>query len=231
MDVFFTVLQYIGIIAFAISGALVAIDHETDIIGVIFLSFVTAFGGGIIRDVLIGNILPVYFSLYGLIITCLVTSIAVIVFAMLFKKKFIKEEKLLDSITNYIDAIGIGAFSVAGSTICMETGYTHPFVVVFMGTVSCIGGGMLRDVILSDIPFILRKRIYILACIAGSLSFYLLDYAGADYWVSALVGTLLTFGIRVCATVFKWNMPKAINFSKLRAENSKKEEEAKNEIF
>jgi uncharacterized membrane protein YeiH len=231
MDVVFTLLQYIGIIAFAISGALVAIDHETDVIGVVFLSFVTAFGGGIIRDVLIGNILPVYFSLYGLIITCFVTSIAVIVFAMLFRNKFIREEKLLDSITNYIDAIGIGAFSVAGSTICIEAGYTHPFVVVFMGTLSCIGGGMLRDVILSDIPFILKKRIYILACMAGSSVFCLLYHIEAHYWIAALCGTLCTFGIRVCATVFKWNMPKAINFTKLRLENAEKEDKAKDEIF
>ena len=216
------VLEYIGIIAFAISGALVAIDHETDIVGIVFLSFVTAFGGGIVRDVLIGNILPAFFTLYGLVITCFLTSIAVIVFAMLFKSKFIKEEKLLDRITNYIDAIGIGAFSVAGATICIEAGYTHPFVVVFMGTLSCIGGGMLRDVILSDIPFVLRKRIYILACMAGSSVFYLLYHLEAQYWISALAGTLCTFGIRVCATIFKWNLPKAINFTKLRADEVEK---------
>ena len=227
MDVFFAVIEYIGIIAFAISGALVAIDHETDIVGIVFLSFVTAFGGGIIRDVLIGNILPVFFTLYGLVLTCLITSLLVIVFAMIFKKQFIKEEKLLDGITNYIDAIGIGAFSVAGATICIEAGYTHPFVVVFMGTVSCVGGGMLRDVILSDIPFVLRKRIYILACMAGSSLFYLIYHLGAQYWVAALAGILCTFGIRVCATIFKWNLPKAINFTKLRQEELEKEETGK----
>ena len=96
MEFFFEILEYIGTIAFAVSGALVAINHETDLAGIIFLSFVTAFGGGIIRDVLIGNILPAYFTLYGLVIVCLVTSVLVIVFAMLFRNKFIKEEKLLE---------------------------------------------------------------------------------------------------------------------------------------
>ncbi len=229
MEVFFSIIEYIGVIAFSVSGALVAIDHETDLVGTVFLSFVTTFGGGIIRDVLIGNILPAYFTLYGLVIACLVTSVLVIVFAMLFKNKFIKEEKLLDSITNYFDALGIGAFAVSGSVICMEAGYTHPFVVVFMGTVTCIGGGMLRDIILGDIPFVLRKRIYMLACIAGSCIYYVLNYFGAEFWVAAMAGTLITFGIRVCATVFKWNVPKAINFTKLRAETIENSEENEND--
>ena len=229
MEFFFEILEYIGTIAFAVSGALVAINHETDLAGIIFLSFVTAFGGGIIRDVLIGNILPAYFTLYGLVIACLVTSVLVIVFAMLFRNKFIKEEKLLDKITNYFDALGIGAFAVSGSVICMDAGYTHPFVVIFMGTVSCIGGGMLRDIILGDIPFVLRKRIYMLACIAGSGIYYILIFLGAEFWISAMVGTLATFGIRVCATVFEWNLPKAINITKLRTETNEKSEAKQND--
>ena len=227
MEIFFTIIEYIGVIAFAVSGALVAIDHEVDLFGIVFLSFVTAFGGGMIRDVLIGNILPAYFTLYGLVIACLITSLLVIIFAMLFKNKFLREEKLLDSITNYFDALGIGVFTVSGSVICMEAGYTHPFVVIFMGTVTCIGGGMLRDIILRDIPFVLRKRIYMLACIAGSGIYYVLNYLHVEFWISAMMGTVTTFGIRVCATLFKWNLPKAINFTKLRAEAIEKSEENK----
>lgn len=227
MEIFFAIIEYIGVVAFSVSGALVAIDHETDVVGIVFLSFVTTFGGGIIRDVLIGN-MPAYFTLYGLVITCLITSVLVIVFAMLFRNKFIKEEKLLDSITNYFDALGIGAFAVSGSVICMESGYTHPFIVIFMGTVASIGGGMLRDIILGDIPFVLRKRIYMLACIAGSGVYYVLNYFGVEFWVAAMSGTLTTFGIRVFATVFKWNMPKAINFTKLRAEINEDSSEKKN---
>ncbi len=222
MSLFFNVLSYIGVISFAISGAIVAIDRETDIFGVIFLSFVTTFGGGMMRDMILNKGIPLFFTDYtGLIIACFVTSLAVFFFAMIFKRSFVEDEKLLDRINNYIDAVGIGVFSVSGAEIAIEMGYTTPFVAIFMGVVTCIGGGMLRDIILGDIPFVLRKRIYALACIAGSSVYYLLWYVNAPEELAMSLGALTTFGIRVLATVFKWNMPKAIEFSKLRSPKGK----------
>ena len=219
LSLLFNVLSYIGVISFAISGAIVAIDRETDIFGVVFLSFVTAFGGGMMRDIILNRGIPLFFTDYtGLIISCLVTSLAVFFFAMRFKRSFVDDERLLDSINNYIDAVGIGVFSVSGAEIAVKMGHTSYIVVIFMGAVTCIGGGMLRDIILGDIPFVLRKRIYALACMAGSSVFYLLWYIGAPEVVTMLAGALTTFGIRVLATIFKWNMPKAIEFSKLRTD-------------
>ena len=222
LSLLFNILSYIGVISFAISGAIVAIDREADLFGVVFLSFVTSFGGGMMRDIILNKGIPHFFVDYtGLIIACLVTSLSVFLFAMRFKRTFVDDEKLLDSINNYIDAVGIGVFSVSGAEIAVKTGYTSYLVVVFMGAVSCIGGGMLRDIILGDVPFVLRKRIYALACIAGSSVFYILWYNGAPEVITMLAGALTTFGIRVLATIFKWNMPKAIEFSKLRAEDKK----------
>ena len=227
LSLLFNILTYIGVVSFAISGAIVAIDREADLFGVVFLSFVTAFGGGIMRDIILNKGIPHFFVDYmGLIIACFATSLAVFFFAMLFKRSFVDDEKLLDSINNYIDAVGIGVFSVSGAEIAIKMGYTNPLVVVFMGVMSCIGGGMLRDIILGDVPFVLRKRIYALACLAGSTVFYILWYCGAPEVVTMLAGALTTFGIRVLATVFKWNMPKAIEFSKLRSEKGTEQAES-----
>lgn len=215
---FFNILTYIGVISFAIAGSIVAIDRETDVFGVVFLAFVTAFGGGMLRDMILNRSIPLFFTDYmGLIIACFITSLAVFFFAKIFKRSFIEDEKLLDKINNYIDAVGIGVFSVSGAEIAIKLGYTTPFIAIFMGVLSCIGGGMLRDIILGDIPFVLRKRIYALACIAGSSVFYFLWYINAHEVVAMLAGAFTTFGIRVLATIFKWNMPKAIEFSKFRA--------------
>ena len=234
----FQILEHVGVLAFAISGALVAIDNETDIFGVIFLSFITSFGGGIIRDLCLGLPVPLFFTpnYTSLLLVCLVTSLAVFFFAMLFKNRFVKNEKLLDTINNYIDAVGLGAFAVAGAKLTIAMGYKSPFMVIMMGMTCCIGGGMLRDIMLNQIPFVLRKRIYALAAAAGSGAYYLLWVLSVDDAIAMVIGAFVTIAIRVLATVFKWNMPRAINFSTLRAqldvENEKEcEEEAKEEIL
>lgn len=222
MDVtlIFSIMEHIGVIAFSISGALVAIDKEMDLVGVVFLSFITSFGGGIIRDLILGLPIPLFFtdSFLSLLIVCLAASVLVLVFAMVFKRTFVKDEKLLDYINNYIDAVGLGAFTVSGAKLAISVGHTTPFVPIMMGMIACIGGGMIRDMMLNDVPFVLRKRIYALAAAAGALTYYVLWYFEAHEAAAMIFGALVTILIRVFATVFKWNMPKAINFSKLRAE-------------
>ncbi|MBR2380914.1 MAG: trimeric intracellular cation channel family protein [Clostridia bacterium] len=223
-SVFFNVLSYIGVISFAISGAIVAIDEETDVFGVVFLSFITAFGGGLLRDIILNEGLPHFFVDYGgLIIACFVTSLAVFFFAMIFKRRFVEDENLLDRINNYIDAVGIAVFSVSGAKIAIEMGYDTPFIAIFMGVTTCIGGGILRDIIVGGVPFVLRKRIYALACLAGSSVYYLLWYLQVPDDAAMLIGALVTFTVRVLATIFRWNMPKAIKFSELRKEKSEKQ--------
>ncbi len=220
IDTIFMILEHIGVVAFAISGALVAIDKETDVFGVVFLAFITSFGGGIMRDLILNQSIPSFFTeaYTSLILTCLASAVLVIVFAACFKKLFIEKEKLIDAINNYVDAIALGAFTVSGAKIAISTGQTAPFVVIIMGMIACIGGGMIRDVLLGTIPFVLRKRIYAIAAAAGAAAYYLLWYLSIDEAVAMIVGALTTFIIRVLATVFKLNIPKAINFSKLRAD-------------
>ena len=223
VELIWNIMEHIGVFAFAISGAIVAIDRETDIFGVVFLSFITSFGGGIMRDIILNRGIPLFFTkkYMSLILVCLVTSLLVFFFAMMFKNKFIKKEKLLDSINNYIDAVGIGAFTVSGAMLAIDAGHVNPFVPILMGMIACIGGGMLRDMLLSDVPFVLRKRIYALAAAAGAAVYYIIWRINSDAEIAAMiVGALTTVLIRVLATLFKWNMPKAINFTELRKENA-----------
>lgn len=222
VELIWIIMEHLGVIAFAISGAIVAIDHETDIFGVVFLSFITSFGGGIIRDLILNRGIPSFFtrSYTSLIIVCFVTSLAVFFFAMIFKKRFIENEKLFDYINNYVDAVGIGSFTVSGAKIAMDAGHVNAFVPILMGMIACIGGGMIRDILLNEVPFVLKKRIYALATAAGAAIYYVIYTLSPENGaIAMIIGALSTITIRLLATIFKWNMPKAIRFSEFRSEN------------
>ena len=219
IDILFTIMEHLGVIAFAISGALVAIEKETDAFGVLVLAFITSFGGGIIRDLILGLPIPGFFTeaYLSAIITCLITVALVMVFAVCFRNVFLEKSKLINTVNNYIDAVGLGAFTVSGAQIAISVGgsQTSPLVAIMMGVTACIGGGMIRDVMLGTIPFVLRKRIYAIAALAGAGVYYLLWYFNVDEALSMIVGALTTILIRVLATVFKLNIPKIINYSKI----------------
>ena len=213
----FMIMEHLGVIAFAISGALVAIEKETDAFGVLVLAFITSFGGGVIRDLILDLPTPGFFTeaYVPAIITCLITVVLVIVFAICFRTVFLEKSKLISTINNYIDAVGLGAFTVSGVQIAISVGKDTPFIAIMMGMIACIGGGMIRDVMLGTIPFVLRKRIYAIAALAGAGAYYLLWYFNVDEAAAMIVGALVTILIRVLATVFKLNIPKVINYSKI----------------
>ena len=220
MDIFFFVLQIIGVIGFSVSGAMVAIRRETDIVGVVILAMTTTFGGGIMRDLCISSEPPRFFTMYTEIAVSLVTALVVFFVARHFKEKYLAKEGALLAVDNVFDAIGIGVFSVIGTEIALDAGYTAPILAILMGTVSGVGGGVVRDVLVRDIPFLLKKRIYLLAVAAGSTVYYRLWHFGAPGMLSLSLGAATVFTLRMLATVFKWNMPKAIDFSSLREEET-----------
>lgn len=231
MDIAIAVLEVLGVISFSISGAFVAIDKEMDLVGVIFLSIMTSFFGGIMRDLILGRT-PIFFTdkiMYLYIAISVLTAVTVFVFAAVFKRRYVREEERITRINNYIDAVGIGVFSVSsvmGSVEYLESVGRDPkaFLVITLGMIGAVGGGVVRDVCMREIPFVFRKRIYALAALGGSVIYYLLSrFAfGADNLagqiISCVVGATFVIAIRVLATVFKWNLPKAINFAKLEEE-------------
>jgi len=214
MQTFFLILETVGVISFAISGAIAAIDKEIDLFGVLLLSLVTSFGGGIMRDVLIGNH-PAFFTSYFHIFCGAVTALTVFFTAAVFKNKYVEREKLVDATNNYFDAIGLGIFSVMGARICIASGYDSALIAIFLGMITGVGGGMIRDVCLCEIPFVLKKHVYAVAAIFGASLYYILhSFSSLPEEISMLVGVGTVFLIRILSTAFKLNVPKAIIFEK-----------------
>ena len=234
MEVAIIVFEIIGVISFSISGAFVAIDKEMDLVGVVFLSITTSFFGGIMRDLILGRT-PIFFTdkiMYIYIAVSVLTAVAVFIFAAVFKRRYVKEEERLTRINNYIDAVGIGVFSVSsvmGSVEYLESVGREPkaFLIITLGMIGAVGGGVIRDVCMREIPFVFRKRIYAVAALGGAVIYYLLSTFAfgqdnaAGQVISCVVGATFVIGIRVLATVFKWNLPKAIKFSELEEEMKK----------
>ena len=227
METVLLIINYVGIVSFAAAGAMIAIDHETDLFGVVLLSLLTCFGGGMLRDVIagqsIGRELPAFFTDMTVeIVLCLVTAVVVFILAAAFKKKYVEKESAVDRINNVLDALGIGVFAAAGTGAYIDV---SPLVAIVMGLISSIGGSIIRDIMLNTVPFVLTKRIYAVAILAGSSVYYVIEkvlMSGAESAnVVATVSCMaVIFVIRMCATAFKLNMPKAIRFSELRNEEN-----------
>ena len=227
METIIFIIELIGVVSFSISGALVTIDKETDVFGVVFLAAVTTFGGGIMRDVILGQI-PLFFTSMPLyVLTSVITSLAVFFLAMIFKRHYVKEERAVSYINDFVDAAGIGVFAVSSVRICLDfCPESGAFLAIMIGMISSIGGGMIRDLTLREIPFVLCKRIYALATIAGSAAYYYLSqylFAELAYGevIAEIIGILLCFAIRVLAILFKWDMPKAIDCREMNEEEEK----------
>jgi uncharacterized membrane protein YeiH len=236
LDTILLAIEIVGVISFAVAGAVVAIDKETDLFGVVFLALMTCFGGGIIRDITIGRNPPAFFRelTYQVLIGA---SVALLVFilARVFKRHYVKREQLVLSINNYIDALAIGIYSVSGVQICLDffaaKGESAGFLLcAVLGMMTAVGGGMIRDLILRDIPFILRKRVYALATLISASIYYLLVVVvfpgdGVMEVVSQLLCIALVVIVRVLATKLEWNLPKAIIFSEMEKQETEKEAE------
>ena len=201
-------IENIGIIAFAISGAVVAAKKDMDIFGINLLALVTATGGGLIRDIIIDKIPPAMFvNPAYTIITLITANLAFII--MRYQKPMPKAvTPFYDTLIFWLDTLGLAAFTVDGSF----TGITSPygdnlFLVAFLGIVTGIGGGMIRDVLADDIPAVLTKHVYAIACIAGSIVLVLLWKYTASELISSLAGFFTIVIIRFLAMHFKWNLP------------------------
>ncbi|MGI5985787.1 MAG: trimeric intracellular cation channel family protein [Clostridiales bacterium] len=206
----FYILEIVGTIAFAVSGAMIAIERRLDLFGVVFLGVITAVGGGMIRDILIGSFPPVMFINMEYVLTACAVSIAVFLVAYFASHTYFKKASFIDTVNNVFDAVGLGAFSVTGTRIGISAGYSdNMFLCVFLGMLTGIGGGLLRDMMSRSIPFVLRKRIYALAAIAGACLYYLLFRIKAADTIAIFSAVGLTCIIRILATAFEWNLPVA----------------------
>ncbi len=189
------ILNLAGVFVFAISGTLTAIDSDFDVVGAIIIGFITALGGGTLRDILIGET-PVGWmqdtlSLYAIV--------AAVLCSYLFKKSILKLRKGMF----IFDTIGLGLFTILGLQKTLELGLS-PLIAVIMGVVSAVFGGVIRDVLSNIVPLIFRTEIYASACVAGALVFLVLDGLRLPLELSMVVSMVVVFLIRYFAVRRKW---------------------------
>ncbi len=213
----FFIIECVGVVAYSVSAAIIAIDHKVDLFGVLLLTVITTFGGGMTRDFLLGNTPPLAFrepAYWVLIVISVATALAVFVIARILQQRFSENEERIERIDNIFDALALGVFATSGARVVMEyaEGFYEKnwFLVITLAMLTAAGGGMIRDVMLGRVPLVLRKRIYAIAAIAGAISYYILVRLSAPQNVAIIVGSAVTFVLRMCATYFKWNLPKAI---------------------
>ena len=196
------VLDILGTFAFAISGALVALDKKFDIFGVIIIAFVTAVGGGMLRDVLI-NAHPI--NWIG-DLNYLYIIFSAVLFTFLFKSKIAHLSKTMF----LFDTIGISVFTLLG----LQKGLSydlHPIIAIIMGMISAVFGGVLRDVLTAKIPLIFEKEVYASACLAGGISYLILNYFKVDENINFIISAIVIASIRAIAVKFHLELPKIKN--------------------
>ena len=194
----FQLLEIIGTMAFAMSGALTAMNKKMDPFGVFIIAFVTAVGGGTLRDVLIGrtpvgwmlDIRYVYLIIVGFIL------------AIVFRKKF---DRLRTSLFLF-DTIGLGVFTLIGLEKGMNIGL-HPVICIALGTITACFGGVIRDILCTEIPVIFRREIYATICIFGGIVFFLLRKLNLENDFLYLATSIIIITIRLMAVKFKWYLP------------------------
>lgn len=204
----FHILDYVGTIAFAVSGSMVAIKKQVDLFGVILLGMITAVGGGICRDLFLGRIPPRIFENKGLLFIAFLIAVFVFIVAYFGRKLYQKSEEKVDRINNIFDAVGLGVFTVTGMRVGIDEGIKDIVFLVFLGCMTGIGGGLLRDLIVNEIPFVLKKYVYAVASIVGGISYYVLLYLQVSDQLAMVISVSLVFCIRMLATHYRWNLPK-----------------------
>lgn len=184
--------------AFAMSGALTAMHKKLDPFGVFIIAFVTAVGGGTLRDVLIGRT-PVVWMQDLQYVYVIILGFGL---AILFRKKF---DKLRTSLFLF-DTIGLGVFTLIGLEKGIMTGL-HPVICVALGTMTACFGGVIRDILCTEIPTIFRKEIYATICIFGGIVFFALREFDLNKDVLYLVTSVVIITVRLMAVKFKWYLP------------------------
>lgn len=208
MDEFIFILELIGTVAFASSGAMIAIEKKMDIFGVNVLGATTAVGGGIMRDIILGLTPPGAFSHPVYVLVAALTS--TILFVIAYAKPTAFESRVktdyYDKLMFWCDTAGLGIFTVVGIQVAVRAvGGENVFFFVFIGTLTGVGGGVLRDIMAGETPYILVKHIYACAAIAGGIVCVVGRTAFGEAY-GTILGLAATVLLRFLAAHFRWNL-------------------------
>ena len=195
---FYFICDLLGTVAFAISGVLVAMDKKLDLFGVFIIAFVTAIGGGSLRDLLIGDT-PVAWMRD---ITYSITIVGAVIFAILFQRRL----KYLRKSLFLFDTLGIGLFTMVGIDKGLDAGL-RPFFCIALGVITASFGGVLRDILCNEIPVVFRKEIYATACITGGILYFLLLMTTMEEKYAYALSILIIIIIRLLAVRFHIALP------------------------
>lgn len=195
-------MELMGVAFFAISGALAAAEkkgHHNDIFSAFFTGFITAIGGGTLRDITLGNY-PVAWVRDGNVLWAIFFGFML---TILFARYWVRIRKALF----LFDSIGIGIYTVIGTKISLGAG-VNPFGSVILGMVSAIFGGVIRDTLINEVPLIFRKEIYATACLSGATLYIVFDYLNVDKNWNAGFSVVLVVLIRVVTVRYNLSLPK-----------------------
>lgn len=193
----FEILDQIGVLTFAISGARLALTKKLDPFGALFLAGVTAIGGGTLRDLLLGT--PIFWMHDT---TPLLTIILGVILTIIFRKRIVTVDRTLF----IFDTIGLGVFVAIGLTKAMEANLA-PIQAILIGTITAIFGGVIRDILSNEIPLIFRKEMYATTCILGGIFYLLIGYLTPPLWVTLISTILVVIVLRIISIKFKLSYP------------------------
>ena len=194
----FHLFDILGTAAFAISGASFAMEKKMDPFGVLIIGFVTAIGGGTLRDILVGQE-PVSWMTN---MPYIYTIIMAVILAIIFRKKIGRLSKSLF----LFDTIGLGIFTITGTEIGMQHHF-NPIISISLGMMSATFGGVIRDTLCNEIPLIFHKEIYATACIMGALTYLIIQPLKLPIEINFIITIGIVISIRILAVVFKWSLP------------------------
>lgn len=209
-DIIVFIMEMMGTVAFAASGAMVGVERKMDIFGVCVLGVITSVGGGMIRDIVLGNIPPGVFQ--NPVYAAVATITSCLVFALIYWRKDLLKEGhlrgLYDKIMLVMDSIGLGIFTVVGVNTGIQHGYAdNTFLLVFLGTITGVGGGLLRDMMAGVPPYIFFRHVYACASIVGAIVCVWI-YRGAGTVAAMVVSSIIVILVRFLAAYYHWNLPR-----------------------
>lgn len=197
-------LEIIGTVAFAFAGALVAIDNDLDLFGVNLMAVMTACGGGMTRDIILGNTPPMMFRNPIYVTVAVATAfLTFIIYHKFVRSRF--KDKILD-IISILDAAGLAIFTTVGMDLAIQLGHNNGFLICAMGVLTAVGGGLLRDMMVNVKPGLLTKEIYAIASMIGAV-FYYFGLKILPAAVANIIALVIIFGLRMWAITKQINLP------------------------
>lgn len=201
VPMFIQILDLFGTMAFAVTGAFKAIEHGSDIVGIIILATITGVAGGVLRDIVFGRIPPLAITNPLYLMITVITGIALFFLYRTLKRHW--------NLFLKFDAIGLGVFTVIGATFAYNLVGLNFLAMAFAGVLTAIGGGILRDVFVNEVPIVLIKELYASASFVGVLIFFGLLVARLDLNIAAVSSIVAATGLRLLAMKYDWNLPHA----------------------